>query len=149
MLNDNYNTEEFVAKIAKLIETIPRDIEAKEISAIINDALANYIAEDDTNVVFFSKIIANSYIGFLEEYTDDPEEYALVIRIVTDFKIYIENYLQDLILKHLRSILLGEDNLNYYKDDEIEHLCNKYIKNDETVTEDFMNKPEGEENANT
>ena len=144
MLNDKYNTEEFVGKIAKLIETIPRDIDAKEISAIINDALAHYICEDDTNVVFFSKIIANSYIGFLEEYTDDPEEYALVIRIVTDFKIYIENYLQDLILKHLKGLLLGEDTEIDLTPEEHE-----YIKNDEIVTEDFMNKPEGEENANT
>ena len=139
-MNDTYTTEEFVAKISKLIETIPRDIDGKEISAIINDALANYICEDDTNVVFFSKIIANSYIGFLEEYTDDPEEYALVIRIVTDFKIYIENYLQELILKHLKSILLGEDTEIDLTPEEHE-----YINNDEKVTEDFMNEPEGEE----
>ena len=146
MLNDKYNTEEFVEKIAKLIETIPRDIEAKEISAIINDALAHYVCEDDTNVVFFSKIIANSYIGFLEEYTDDPEEYALVIRIVTDFKIYIENYLQDLILKHLKGILLGEDSEIEVDNDIFDTVKDEPI---EPLSDDFMNEPEGEENANT
>lgn len=124
------NTEQIVAKIAKMIELLPLDADThKEISDIINDGLAHYVIdEDDTNnsIVYFSQVIGSAYVLFsqkLEERVSDSFNYDEALDIVTEFKDYIDDFIQNLLLAQIKKTLeatydvdLSEDEENYIKE---------------------------------
>lgn len=129
------NTEQIVAKIAKMIEILPLDADThKEISEIINDGLTHYVIdEDDTNnsVVYFSQIIGSAYVLFsqkLEERVSDTFNYDEALDIITEFKDYLDDFIQNLLLAQIRKTLEATYDVDLSEDEE------NYIKNDINAT---------------
>lgn len=136
------NTEQIVAKIAKMIEILPLDADThKEISDIINDGLAHYVIdEDDTNnsIVYFSQIIGSAYVLFsqkLEEQVSDTFNYDEALDIITEFKDYLDDFIQNLLLAQIKKTLEATYDVDLSEDEE------NYIKNDiDATTEETNNE---------
>lgn len=136
------NTEQIVAKIAKMIELLPLDVDThKEIADIINDGLTHYVIdEDDTNnnVVYFSQIIGSAYVMYsqkLEERVSDDFNYDEALNIITEFKDYIDDFIQNLLLAQIKKTLEATYDINLSEDEE------NYVKNDiDATTEETNNE---------
>ena len=131
------NTEQIVTKIAKMVELLPLDADThKEISEIINDGLTHYVIDEDDsndNVVYFSQIIGSAYVLFsqkLEERVSDSFNYDEALDIITEFKDYIDDFIQNLLLAQIKKTLEATYDTVLSEDEE------NYIKNDINVTEE-------------
>ena len=103
----NMNTEQLVSNIAKMIEALPSDAESrKEIADIMNDALANYVIEDDNNTVFMSSFISLAYTSFMDKYYNSEELQELdKPTLLAEFYNHMQIGILDIIQMQLKTTL--------------------------------------------
>jgi hypothetical protein len=117
------NTEEIVERIAKMVELLPSDIDTrKEICSVMNDALAHNVVETD-NTPYFSMFLTKQYLDYIEFIYDNlPGEitervsYDDILEIVTNFKEFMDNKLQEIILENVKNLLIAGFNIESLKE---------------------------------